>query len=82
MSGRMRRHFSVEETVKILRLHLVEGKAIWDLCDEHALQLSVFYHWQRPFFENGAGAFEPKGPDRPSAAAGGTDCRSGGPADA
>jgi transposase len=29
-----------------------------DLCDEYNLQPTVFYRWQREFFENGAAAFE------------------------
>ena len=64
MSKTTRRHFNAEEKVKILRLHLVEGKAISDLGDEHGLNPSVFYQWQRQFFENGTRAFEPQGSDR------------------
>lgn len=58
MSQRERRHFSGEEKVKILRMHLVEGKAVSDLCEEHQISPSLFYQWQRTFFENGAKAFE------------------------
>lgn len=57
MSKRQRRHFSAEEKVKILRLHLLEGKAISGLCEEHGIQPSLFYTWQKQFFENGAQAF-------------------------
>ena len=31
------------------------------LCDELGLQPTVFYRWQKEFFENGAAAFEQKG---------------------
>lgn len=58
MSKQRRRHFSAEEKVKILRLHLLEGKAISALCEEHGIQPSLFYNWQRQFFENGSRAFE------------------------
>ena len=58
MSKQLRRHFSAEEKVKILRLHLLEGKAISALCEEHGIQPSLFYNWQRQFFENGARALE------------------------
>ena len=58
MSKQQRRHFSAGEKVKILRLHLLEGKAISALCEEHGLQPSLFYNWQRQFFENGSRAFE------------------------
>jgi len=32
------------------------------LCDELRLQPTVFYRWQKEFFENGASAFEQKRP--------------------
>ena len=64
MSKSKRRHFSAEEKVKILRLHLVESKLVSDLCDEHGLAPSVFYQWQRQFFEHGTRAFDPPGSDR------------------
>ena len=32
-----------------------------DLCDELGLQPTVFYRWQKEFFENGAAAFSGKG---------------------
>jgi transposase-like protein len=53
-----RRHLSAADKVKLLRLHLIEGKAISTICDEHCLQPSVFYAWQKIFFENGAAAFD------------------------
>jgi transposase len=37
---------------------LVEGVPISDLCDELGLQPTVFYRWQKEFFENGAAAFQ------------------------
>ncbi len=61
MSKQQRRHFSAQEKVKILRLHLLEGKPISDLCEEHGLNPSVFYQWQRSFFENGTRAFDGSG---------------------
>jgi transposase len=35
--------------------------AISDLCDELGLQPTVFYRWQKEFFENGAAAFQQRG---------------------
>jgi transposase-like protein len=64
MSKQQRRHFRVEEKVKILRLHLLEGKAISALCEEQGIQPSLFYNWQRQFFENGVRAFEGGPADR------------------
>lgn len=57
MSQNERRHFSGEDKVKILRLHLLEGKQVSELCEEHQITPSLFYQWQRTFFENGARAF-------------------------
>lgn len=42
----------------ILRRHLLEKVAVSDLCDELDLAPTVFYRWQKEFFENGAAAFE------------------------
>ena len=56
-----RRHFSGEDKVKILRMHLVEGKAVSALCEEHKINPSLFYQWQRTFFENGSRAFDGTG---------------------
>ena len=33
---------------------------ISELCDKQGLQPTVFYRWQKEFFENGAAAFEQK----------------------
>jgi transposase-like protein len=64
MNKQARRHFSAEDKVKILRLHLLEGKAISALCEEHGIQPSLFYNWQRQFFEHGTRAFEGGPEDR------------------
>jgi transposase-like protein len=40
-----------------------------DLCEELALQPTVFYRWQKEFFENGAAAFQ--APERPRPPGGG-----------
>ena len=61
MSQTERRQFSGEEKVKILRLHLLEGKAVSELCEQYKINPSLFYQWQRTFFENGSRAFEGSG---------------------
>ena len=53
-----RKHFSPEQKVKIIKLHLVEGVPLSDLCDKHGIHPSVFYRWQKAFFERGHLAFE------------------------
>jgi len=57
MAGK-RKKYTAEEKVRILRLHLVERRAVSDICDEIGLNPNVFYRWQKQFFENGAAAFE------------------------
>lgn len=56
-----RKRYSSEEKVSIIRKHLIDGVPISDLCDELGLQPTVFYRWQKQFFENGAKAFEVSG---------------------
>jgi transposase len=58
---KQRKHYSAEEKVSILRRHLLEGAAVSTLCEELGLQPTVFYRWQKEFFENGAAAFQTKG---------------------
>ena len=58
---KQRKHYTPEEKVAILRRHLLEKEPISKLCDELGLQPTVFYRWQKEFFENGAAAFEQKG---------------------
>src|SRR5438445_9504487 len=56
-----RRHHSAEQKVTILRRHLLEKAPVSDLCEEFGLQPTVFYPWQKEFFENGAAAFQQRG---------------------
>ena|SRR5467141_1257232 len=55
-----RKHYTGEEKVAILRRHLLDKVPVSDLCDELGLQPTVFYRWQKEFFENGAAAFSGK----------------------
>jgi transposase-like protein len=59
-----RKHYTSEEKVAILRRHLLEKVPVSDLCEEVGLQPTVFYRWQKEFFENGAAAFQSK--ERPA----------------
>ena len=49
-----RKRFTAEEKVKILRLHLIEKQTVSDICDQQGLNPTVFYGWQKQFFEHGA----------------------------
>jgi transposase-like protein len=60
MSRKARKHYTPQEKVAILREHLLEGKAVSEVCERYALQPTVFYGWQKQLFENGVAAFERK----------------------
>jgi transposase-like protein len=62
--ARQRRHFTPEQKVALLRLHLLEKKPVSDICQEHNLAVTLFYLWQKQFFENGAAAFADTGKRR------------------
>jgi transposase-like protein len=64
---KQRKRYTPEEKVAILRRQLLEKEPISKLCDELRLRPTVFYRWQKEFFENGAAAFEPKRPTNHSA---------------
>src|SRR5271165_7200282 len=53
-----RKHYTAEEKVAILRRHLLDKVPVSDLCEELGLRPTVFYRWQKEFFENGATAFQ------------------------
>jgi transposase-like protein len=52
-----RKNYTPEEKVRILRRHLLDKVPVSTLCDEYHLQPTVFYRWQKQFFEGGAAAF-------------------------
>ena len=57
---KQRKNYTSQEKVFILKHHLVDRVPVSDLCDEYHLQPTVFYRWQKEFFENGPTAFEKK----------------------
>ena len=59
-SKRERRHFTGQQKTAIVKAHLVDGKSVADLCDQHQIQPTQFYQWQKQLFENGGAAFERK----------------------
>jgi transposase len=61
---RQRRHFTPEQKVALLRLHLLEKKPISNICQEHDLSVTLFYLWQKQLFENGTAAFDNAGKRR------------------
>jgi transposase len=59
-----RKHYTAQDKVAILRLHLLEQKPVSDLCDQYQIHPTLFYRWQKEFFENGAAAFAANGKRR------------------
>ena len=55
---RQRRNFSGPEKMAILREHLIDKVPVSEVCDKHGLNPTVFYHWQKKLFEEGAVVFE------------------------
>ena len=53
-----RHSYTPEEKVIILKRHLIDKVPVSDICDKYNLQPTVFYRWQKEFFENGAAAFD------------------------
>ena len=62
---KQRKHYTAEEKVTILRRHLLDQEPVSKLCDELGLQPTVFYRWQKEFFDNGATAFQKKARSKP-----------------
>ena len=55
--ARRYRQHSAADKVAILRQVLLEGQAVSKVCEEHDVSPTLFYAWQKQFFENGAAAF-------------------------
>jgi transposase-like protein len=53
-----RRHLSPQEKVAVLKRHLLEGVPVSTICDQLGIAPTLFYRWQKEFFENGHTAFE------------------------
>jgi transposase len=53
-----RRHLSPQEKVAALKRHLLEKVPVSDICDSLGIAPTLFYRWQKEFFENGHVLFE------------------------
>jgi transposase len=62
--NKQRKHYTAQDKVAILRLHLLEKQPVSDLCDQFGIHPTLFYRWQKEFFENGAAAFASAGKRR------------------
>jgi transposase-like protein len=45
MEKKTRRQHSPEEKVRILRLHLLDGKAVSEICERNGIHPTLFYQW-------------------------------------
>ena len=52
-----RRHFTPEQKVALLREHFLDKIPVSDVCEQHGIGVTLFYSWQKTFFENGPAAF-------------------------
>jgi transposase-like protein len=59
-----RRRLTAGEKVGILKQHLVEGKAVSELCDQHGVNPTQFYRWQKDLFEGAEAIFQRGNGDR------------------
>ena len=57
MGTRRYRQHSAADKVAILRRVLLEGQTVSAVCEAHDLSHTLFYTWQKQFFENGVAAF-------------------------
>ena len=56
--AKKRKNYTPEEKVIILKKHLTENVPVSNLCDRYNLNPTVFYRWQKQFFEKGFLAFQ------------------------
>jgi len=57
MSKKVRRKFTAEEKVALIRLHLIEKQPVSEICDRNQISVNQFYRWQNTLFANGAVTF-------------------------
>lgn len=65
MSRKNKKRVDAEAKIQALKEHVMEKKAISDICQNLDIQPSVFYSWQRELFTRGATLFEKKLGRRP-----------------
>jgi transposase len=49
-----RKNYTSDQKAQIVRRHLIDKIPVSDLCDDLELKPTVFYRWQKEFFEHGA----------------------------
>jgi transposase len=66
MPSKTRKHYSGAEKINILRKHLIERVTVSELCEQYKLQPTIFYRWQRQFFEEGESIFSATSKNKPA----------------
>jgi len=56
--AKKRKNYTSQEKVIILKQHLLEQVSVSDLCDKYGLHPTVFYRWQKYFFEKSVNVFD------------------------
>lgn len=64
MPRKPRRVHSTDQKVAILKRHYIDKVPISQVCEDAAIQPSLFYYWQKQLFENADRALEPADRDR------------------
>jgi transposase len=54
----IRRYYRPGDKERILSLHLLEGRAIPEICEAEGIHPTLFCQWRKPFAENGGADFE------------------------
>ena len=55
-----RHNFTSTQKVSILRRHLLKNEPVSDICDDVRIHPTLYYRWQKIFFEKGGDAFNVK----------------------
>jgi transposase len=53
-----RRRLTPQEKIAALKRHLLESVPVSTICDQLGIAPTLFYRWQKEFFENGHTTFE------------------------
>lgn len=64
MSKRKQARYSAEQKAKILKLHLVEGVKLSEVCEQYSISPATFYNWQKKLFENAPSVLSSAKPGR------------------
>ena len=67
MPRKPRRSHTAEQKAAALRRHYIDKLPISKVCEEFDVQPSLFYYWQKQFFDNAVAALQPTAEPRAKA---------------